>query len=106
MLIVRRIFDMWRSDRTNAAPSLPLHSSSSLENLSNAHATPMGSISAIYAPSASLNNVSLAQNSRIKFVVLVLLCCQNAGHALLARYSQGVLKEKYSSTGLIQSYYA
>jgi hypothetical protein len=36
----------------------------------------------------------------IRYTVLVLLCCQNAGHALLTRYSQGVLKEVYSSTGI------
>ena len=36
---------------------------------------------------------------RIKLIVLALLCFQNAGHALLVRYSQGILKESYSSTG-------
>lgn len=33
--------------------------------------------------------------------ILVVLCCQNAGHALLTRYSQGVLKENYSSTEVV-----
>lgn len=37
----------------------------------------------------------------IRYTVLVLLCCQNAGHALLTRYSQGVLKEIYSSTEVV-----
>lgn len=36
-----------------------------------------------------------------KFTVLVLLCCQNSSHALLARYSQGILKEQYSSTEVV-----
>ena len=40
-------------------------------------------------------------NRRIKFTVLVLLCCQNSSHALLARYSQGILKEQYSSTEVV-----
>lgn len=40
-------------------------------------------------------------NFTIRTSVLVLLCCQNAGHALLARYSQGVLKERYSSTEVV-----
>jgi len=31
--------------------------------------------------------------------ILILLCFQNSGHALLTRYSQGVMKETYSSTG-------
>ena len=35
----------------------------------------------------------------LKAGVLVFLCLQNSGHALLTRYSQGVMKEKYSSTG-------
>lgn len=38
---------------------------------------------------------------RFKFAILILLCCQNAGHALLARYSQGILKEQYSSTEVV-----
>ena len=40
-------------------------------------------------------------NVGIRTAVLVLLCCQNAGHALLARYSQGILKESYSSTEVV-----
>jgi hypothetical protein len=36
---------------------------------------------------------------RVRAVVLIFLCCQNAGHALMVRYSQGVLKETYSSSG-------
>ena len=40
-------------------------------------------------------------NYGIRTAVLVLLCCQNAGHALLARYSQGILKESYSSTEVV-----
>ena len=27
-------------------------------------------------------------NARVRLTVLVLLCCQNAGHALLTRYSR------------------
>ena len=38
-------------------------------------------------------------NYSIKTIVLILLCCQNSGHALLTRYSQGILRERYSSTG-------
>lgn len=37
----------------------------------------------------------------IKLAVLVLLMVQNATHALLTRYSQGILKEKYSSTEVV-----
>jgi hypothetical protein len=37
----------------------------------------------------------------IRTFVLVTLCAQNAGHALLARYSQGVLRESYSSTEVV-----
>ena len=33
--------------------------------------------------------------------VLLLLCGQNTGHALLTRYSRGILKENYSTTGVI-----
>lgn len=40
-------------------------------------------------------------NLRIRVGVLVLLCCQNAGHALLTRYSQGILRESYSSTEVV-----
>jgi Nucleotide-sugar transporter len=40
-------------------------------------------------------------NYFIRTVVLVLLCLQNAGHALLARYSQGILKEEYSSSEVV-----
>lgn len=40
-------------------------------------------------------------NHRIKITVLILLCCQNSSHALLARYSQGILKEQYSSTEVV-----
>eukprot|EP01038_Epipyxis_sp_PR26KG_P008815 gene8815-11903_t len=34
---------------------------------------------------------------KIKLFVLVLLCCINTGYTVMCRYSQGVLKEKYSS---------
>ncbi len=37
----------------------------------------------------------------IKLAVLLTLMIQNAAHALLARYSQGILKEKYSSTEVV-----
>jgi hypothetical protein len=37
----------------------------------------------------------------IKMTVLVLLCCQNAGHALMTRYSQGILRETYSSAEVV-----
>ncbi len=36
-----------------------------------------------------------ASNTRIRLTVLVLLCCQNAGHALLTRYSR-VRKYRYT----------
>eukprot|EP01038_Epipyxis_sp_PR26KG_P011301 gene11301-15161_t len=42
-----------------------------------------------------------SSNKTIKLSVLVLLCAQNASHALLARYSQGILKEDYSSTEVV-----
>ena len=45
------------------------------------------------------SNDGSSKNYSIKMLVLFLLCFQNAGHALMARYSQGVLKEKYSSSG-------
>lgn len=47
------------------------------------------------------NNDENVSTVRIKTVVLLILCCQNAGHALLTRYSQGVLKESYSSTEVV-----
>ena len=37
----------------------------------------------------------------IKPAVLVVLCVQNSSHALLTRYSQGILKESYSSTEVV-----
>lgn len=40
-------------------------------------------------------------NSTIKIAVLFVLCFQNSGHALLTRYSQGVLHEKYSSSEVV-----
>eukprot|EP01041_Mallomonas_annulata_P007860 gene7860-16084_t len=40
-------------------------------------------------------------NCRIRWFVLIVLCFQNSGHALLTRYSQGVLHEKYSSTEVV-----
>lgn len=40
-------------------------------------------------------------NFRIRWFVLIILCFQNSGHALLTRYSQGVLHEKYSSTEVV-----
>eukprot|EP01041_Mallomonas_annulata_P007956 gene7956-16289_t len=42
------------------------------------------------------NNIYL-----IRWIVLILLCFQSSGHALIARYSQGILHEKYSSTEII-----
>ena len=47
------------------------------------------------------DNADAKRNSFIKFSVLLLLMVQNASHALLARYSQGILKEKYSSTEVV-----
>lgn len=41
------------------------------------------------------------QQYNIKFIVLISLCIQNASHALLARYAQGYLKEKFSSTDVV-----
>mmetsp|Transcript_20497 Transcript_20497/g.45611 ORF Transcript_20497/g.45611 Transcript_20497/m.45611 type:complete len:340 (-) Transcript_20497:8-1027(-) len=49
----------------------------------------------------ALNAGEDSANAHIRFAVLVLLCCQNAGHALLTRYSRGVLKETYSSTEVV-----
>lgn len=37
----------------------------------------------------------------IKLAVLILLCFQNAGHALMSRYSQGILKEVYSTSEVV-----
>jgi multidrug transporter EmrE-like cation transporter len=36
-----------------------------------------------------------------KMSVLVMLCMQNSGHALLTRYSQGLLKEQYSASEVV-----
>jgi hypothetical protein len=85
---MRRIFDIWKSSDRSARESKEDESSPS---------SPTASASQI----AQSNNSS--SNNRIKFVVLVLLCCQNAGHALTARYSQAILKENYSSTGIFLS---
>ena len=41
------------------------------------------------------------RNASIRFTVLVSLMLQNASHALLTRYSQGILKESYSSTEVV-----
>lgn len=41
------------------------------------------------------------KNASIKFFVLCALMVQNATHALLTRYSQGILKETYSSTEVV-----
>jgi solute carrier family 35 (UDP-sugar transporter), member A1/2/3 len=41
------------------------------------------------------------RNGFIKMAVLIALMVQNASHALLTRYSQGILKEKYSSTEVV-----
>jgi hypothetical protein len=38
-------------------------------------------------------------NLALKTGILILLCFQNSGHALLTRYSQGIRKESYSSSG-------
>lgn len=54
----------------------------------------------IIAPTNQLNPESPV-SSKFKFAILILLCCQNAGHALLARYSQGILREQYSSTEVV-----
>ena len=55
---------------------------------------------------SSPNNVILmtkeqVTNGSIRFIVLVMLMLQNASHALLTRYSQGILKESYSSTEVV-----
>mmetsp|Transcript_14140 Transcript_14140/g.23523 ORF Transcript_14140/g.23523 Transcript_14140/m.23523 type:complete len:351 (-) Transcript_14140:40-1092(-) len=42
-----------------------------------------------------------ATNLRVKITVLVLLAFQNAGFALLTRYSRGILKETYSNTEVV-----
>lgn len=47
------------------------------------------------------DNAAHILNPWIRPTVLILLCFQNAGHALLARYSQGILKESYSSTEVV-----
>jgi UDP-sugar transporter A1/2/3 len=38
---------------------------------------------------------------RLRLGILVCLCFQNAGHALLARYSQSIREESYSSTEVV-----
>jgi UDP-sugar transporter A1/2/3 len=38
---------------------------------------------------------------RFKLGILLLLCLQNAGHALLARFSQSIMGETYSSTEVV-----
>ena len=47
------------------------------------------------------DNAAHILNPWVRPTVLILLCFQNAGHALLARYSQGILKESYSSTEVV-----
>lgn len=42
-----------------------------------------------------------SKNFFIRWSVLIILCCQNSGHALLTRYSQGILHERYSSTEVV-----
>lgn len=62
------------------------------------------SISSKFPSSPAPHNQLSAESpvsQRFKFLILILLCFQNAGHALLARYSQGVLKEQYSSTEVV-----
>lgn len=41
------------------------------------------------------------QSVTFRLGVLVLLCFQNSGHALLTRYSRGILKEQYSATEVV-----
>ena len=54
------------------------------------------------APSKSLNKENSTSNYNFfSFVILLVLCIQNAGHALMTRYSRGILKESYDSTEVV-----
>ena len=64
-----------------------------------------GGISATLLPTTRPNFTGIIPeppvSAYLKFVVLGILCLQNAGHTLLTRYSQGVLRERYSSTEVV-----
>eukprot|EP01041_Mallomonas_annulata_P003277 gene3277-6487_t len=47
------------------------------------------------------NHESKSSISLVRWIVLILICLQMSGHALVARYSQGILHEKYSSMEVI-----
>ena len=50
---------------------------------------------------AGFSTADSLKNASIKFIVLIALTVQNATHALMTRYSQGILKESYSSTEVV-----
>jgi len=51
--------------------------------------------------SLALKSDEISVSPWVRPSILIFLCCQNAGHALLTRYSQGILKESYSSTEVV-----
>jgi hypothetical protein len=83
------------SSKADAAAAVSVAAAASTSAVSS----PGNSAKDAGSSSNNSNNTSSSSvaSTRIKFIVLILLCCQNAGHALLTRYSQGVLKESYSS---------
>lgn len=54
-------------------------------------------------PNLRVDAMSTAGNvsGAVRIGILVLLCMQNTSHALVTRYSQGMLKEKYSATEVV-----
>lgn len=52
-------------------------------------------------PGVNMATIASSNTTLIKTGVLVCLTLQNAAHALLTRYSQGILKESYSSTEVV-----
>ena len=50
---------------------------------------------------AGFSTADSLKNASIKVIVLIALTLQNATHALMTRYSQGILKESYSSTEVV-----
>lgn len=57
-----------------------------------------GAIFSSSTPSKGDNAISY---NWFSVAVLLLLCIQNAGHALMTRYSRGILKENYDSTEVV-----
>lgn len=69
------------------------------ENIGSSNSPPHNQ--KVIGNNANEENAAHMLNPWIRPTVLILLCFQNAGHALLARYSQGILKESYSSTEVV-----